>query len=111
MKIRFHDDLKTTLRFYVRKEKKTEKPTFKEICLKEICLEKIKEQLVDVDADADLLLELELPELLKKQLHTEMLDCWTGAWYLKPEAKQNLAFTNKDKSHAWKVKYFDETED
>ena len=58
-----------------------------------------------------LILELELPELLKKQLHTEMLDCWTGAWYLKPEAKQNLAFTNKDKSHAWKVKYFDETED
>ena len=108
MKIRFHDDLKTSLRFYVRKEKKIEKPTFKEICLKEICLEKIKEQLVDVDADADLLLELELPELLKKQLHTEMFDCWTGPWYL---SKQNLAFTKQDKSHAWKVKYFDETED
>ena len=63
-----------------------------------------------MDADADHLLELELPELLKKQLQEEMFDCWTGAWYLS-EAKQNLSFTNKDKSHGWKVKYFDETED
>ena len=50
--------------------------------LKEVSLEKIKQQLVEAAADDDHLLELELPELLKKQLKEEMYDCWGGAWYL-----------------------------
>ena len=76
--------------------------------LKEVSLQKIKKQLVE--AAEDHLLDLELPEILKKQLKEEMYDCWGGAWYLS-EAHRTMSYNNKDKSHIWKVKYFDERED
>lgn len=107
VKIQFHDDLSTQLRFYVRQHRKP--PVRGSKTLTELSLQNLS-MIVD---DAKQIGKLELPRQLRHQLDDQIRNCWK-ARYLS-DVKRNLIHCNttdtSDKSHSWKAKYFDDYEE
>lgn len=109
VKIQFHDELSTSLRFYVRQQRKHPArgaPTLKDLSLKNLSM---------IVKDAHQIGNLELPRQLQNQLDDQIRNCWKTR-YLSDVREENK-LRNKtsaykvDKSHSWKAKYFDEYED
>lgn len=109
VKIQFHDDLSTSLRFYVRQQRKHPArgaPTLKDLSLKNLSM---------IVKDAHQIGNLELPRQLQNQLDDQIRNCWKTRYLSDVREENKLRNTTSaykvDKSHSWKAKYFDEYED
>ena len=109
VKIQFHDELSTSLRFYVRQQRKTPArgaPTLKDLSLKNLSM---------IVKDAHQIGNLELPRQLQNQLDDQIRNCWKTRYLSDVREENKLRNTTSaykvDKSHSWKAKYFDEYED
>ena len=109
VKIQFHDELSTSLRFYVRQQRKHPArgaPTLKDLSLKNLSM---------IVKDAHQIGNLELPRQLQNQLDDQIRNCWKTRYLSDVREENKLRNTTSaykvDKSHSWKAKYFDEYED
>lgn len=101
IKINFNDELSTVLRFYVKRRMiKKKSRSLKELTLTNLSF------LVNKPESTEC---LELPYNLAEDLKDEIENCWKSRHILDNMIRRDRTkvFSNCDRSHAWKAKYFE----
>ena len=103
IKIQFFDELKTLLRFYVKRKPVKLSRSLKQLTLRNLSF------LIDKPVSTE---HLELPKNLTDDLRDELENCWKSRYILDAQTKTGLSkrrslVFNDDRRHAWKARYFD----